>query len=172
MPIYSLGDKTPNIHEQAFVHPDAIVIGDVTIGAESSVWPGAVLRGDFSSIIIGERTSIQDGAVIHVGQNKPTIIGDDVVVGHLVHLEACKIGNLCLIGVGSLVRHDCIIEDESIVGAHAMLRDGTTVPTGHRALGLPAVVAPGKVDKSEIKRVVAMYVENSKRYSRDLRLLK
>lgn len=165
MALYSLGNKTPTIHEHAFVHPDAVVIGDVTIGADSSVWPGAVLRGDFSAIVVGQRTSIQDGTIIHVGQNKPTMIGDDVVIGHLVHLEGCTIGNRCLIGVGALVRHGCVIEDESIVGAHAMLRDGVVVPTGHRALGLPAVVAPGKVDIDEIKRVVKMYVDNAKLYS-------
>ncbi|MFN8015661.1 MAG: gamma carbonic anhydrase family protein [Acidimicrobiia bacterium] len=152
------------------MHPDAIVIGDVTIGAFSSIWPGAVLRGDFSSITVGERTSIQDGAIIHVGQNKPTtVIGNDTVVGHLVHLEGCTIGNKCLIGVGSIVRHGCVVENESIVGAHAMVRDNTTVPTGFRALGLPAKVEKGNVDLSEIERIVQMYIENSKMYKHNLR---
>lgn len=171
MTIYSLGKLRPQIHELAFIHPDSIIIGDVTIGADSSVWPGAVLRGDFAPIIVGERTSIQDGTIIHVGQNKPTIIGDDVVVGHLVHLEACTIGNRVLIGVGSVVRHDCAIDDESIVGAHAMLRDGTHVPTGHRALGLPAEVKSGKVDLEDLDRIVKMYVDNAKLYKNQLKLL-
>ncbi len=168
MAIYSLGELEPKIHVTAFVHPDATVIGDVRIGAHSSVWPGAVLRGDFAQIVVGERTSIQDGSIVHVGQEKPTFIGDDVVVGHLVHLEACTIGNRVLVGVGSVVRHGCVVENESIVGAHAMLLDGTHVPTGHRALGLPAQVQPGKVDLDEIDRIVKMYVENTKRYKTDL----
>ncbi len=171
MTIYALGDLEPKIHETAFVHPQATIIGDVTIGAYSSVWPGAVLRADFAPIIVGERTSIQDGSIVHVGQNKPTVIGDDVVIGHLVHLEACTIGSRVLIGVGSLVRHGCTIEDESIVGAHAMLRDGTRVPSGHRALGLPAQVKPGHVDLVDIKRITDMYVENTKLYSKSLREL-
>jgi len=168
MTIYSLGKLEPKIHVSAYVHPQATVIGDVTIGANSSVWPGAVLRGDFAPIIIGERTSIQDGSIIHVGQNKPTVIGNDVVIGHLVHLEACTIGNRVLVGVGSVVRHGCVVETESIVGAHAMLRDGTHVPTGNRALGLPAVVKPGKVDLSEIDRIVKMYVDNAQLYKDEL----
>ena len=168
MAIYSLGSKVPNIHPDAYVHPDAVVIGDVTIGAQSSIWPGAVLRADFAPIAIGERTSIQDGAVVHVGQSKPTKIGNDSVIGHLVHLEGCTIGNQCLVGVGSVVRHGCNVEDVSIVGAHAMLRDNTSVPTGNRALGLPAKVAPGNVDVDEIMRIVEMYVQNAKRYREEL----
>jgi carbonic anhydrase/acetyltransferase-like protein (isoleucine patch superfamily) len=168
MPIYALGAIVPEIHETAFVHPDAVVIGSVKIGAQSSVWPGAVLRGDLSSIVVGERTSIQDNAVIHTGVSKPTFIGDEVVIGHLVHLEGCTIGNRCLIGVGSIVRHDCVVEDEAIVGAHAMLRDGTLVPTGNRALGLPAKVAPGAVDLAEIKRIADLYVMNAERYAAGL----
>lgn len=164
MAIYSLGDLSPNIHADAFVHPEATLIGDVTIGAYSSIWPGAVLRGDLAAIRVGERTSIQDGAIIHTGQDKPTYIGSNVIIGHLVHLEGCTIGDRCLIGVGSVVRHNSVIEDEALVGAHAVVLDGTRVPTGNRALGLPAKVAQGLVDLKEIDRIVELYVENSQRY--------
>src|SRR5664279_4852951 len=84
--IYALGDQVPEIHPDAFVHPDATVIGSVVIGAESSVWPRAVLRGDYGLITVGARTSIQDGSVIHTTQSHPTSIGDDCVIGHLVHM--------------------------------------------------------------------------------------
>ena len=87
MPIYALGEQVPDIHPEAFVHPDAVVIGSVTIGAQSSIWPGAVLRGDDGEIHIGARTSIQDNCVLHTTPMHPTIVGDDCVVGHIVHLE-------------------------------------------------------------------------------------
>ena len=98
MTIYALGDKFPTIDPSAFVHPQATIIGDVTIGAESSVWPHAVLRGDASRIVVGARTSIQDGAVIHCTGENETRIGDDCVIGHLVHMEGCTIEDCCLVG--------------------------------------------------------------------------
>ena len=87
MAIYALGEIQPIVHPLAYVHPDAVLIGNVTIGAESTVWPGAVLRGDAGPIVIGMRTSIQDGAVIHVTASSPTSVGSDCVIGHLAHLE-------------------------------------------------------------------------------------
>ena len=87
VPIYALGDLEPTIHPDAFVHPDAVIIGDVRIGAESSIWPGAVLRGDDGHIVIGDRPSIQDNCVLHTTPLWPTVVGDDCVVGHIVHLE-------------------------------------------------------------------------------------
>ena len=96
--VYALGDKEPQVHADAFVHPDATVIGDVTIGAESTIWPQAVLRGDYGFIRVGARTSIQDGTVIHCTAEHPTIIGDDCVVGHLAHLECCTVEDGALVG--------------------------------------------------------------------------
>ena len=103
MPIYALGDDEPDIHPTAFVHPDAVVIGRVRIGAEASVWPCAVLRGDHGTIEVGARTSVQDGTVVHTNVDWPTLIGADCVVGHNVHVEGCSIGDRCLIGSGSIV---------------------------------------------------------------------
>ena len=100
MAIYALGDKVPNVHADAYVHPDATVIGDVTIGAGSSVWPSAVLRGDYGSITVGESTSIQDGTIVHATFDKPTTIGSRCVVGHLAHLEGCTIEDGALVGSG------------------------------------------------------------------------
>src|SRR5689334_8410147 len=106
MPIYALGDQVPTIDPTAYIHPDAVVIGSVTIGAESSVWPGAVLRGDDGDILIGARTSIQDGSVLHTTPVQATTVGDECVIGHIVHLEACIIEDGALIGNGSVVLHN------------------------------------------------------------------
>ena len=110
MPLYELDGVAPRIDADAFVHPDAVVIGDVTIGPESSVWPGAVLRGDYGTITVGAGTSIQDGTVIHAGPNFPTIIGDGCVVGHLTHLEGCTLEDESLAGSGCVVLHWAVIE--------------------------------------------------------------
>jgi carbonic anhydrase/acetyltransferase-like protein (isoleucine patch superfamily) len=91
MPVYSLGDRTPKIHPNAYLHPSAVIIGDATIGPEASVWPGAVLRGDYERIEIGARTSVQGGAVIHATEELSTMVGSDCVIGHLVHLEGCAV---------------------------------------------------------------------------------
>src|SRR4051812_36874396 len=101
MAVYALGSRVPEIHPDAFVHPDATVIGSVVIGADASVWPQAVLRGDYGLITIGARTCIQDGSVIHATQELPTAIGDDCVIGHLVHMECCTIESGSLVGSGS-----------------------------------------------------------------------
>ena len=96
MPIYALGDLTPVIHPEAYVHPEATLIGAVEIGAQSTVWPGAVLRGDANRIVVGERTSIQDGVVVHASSTLSTHIGSGCVVGHLAHLEGCVVEDGCL----------------------------------------------------------------------------
>src|SRR5271155_4660806 len=105
MPIYRLGNLVPTVDSQAYVHPDAVVIGGVTIGSEASVWPSAVLRGDYCTITVGARTSVQDGTVIHAGPGFPTVVGDGCVIGHLAHLEGCTLEDDCLVGSGSVVLH-------------------------------------------------------------------
>ena len=93
MPIYALGDAEPQIDPTAYVHPDAVIIGDVRIGPEASVWPHAVLRGDGAPITVGARSSVQDGSVLHCTPIHPTTVGEECVIGHLVHLEGCIVGN-------------------------------------------------------------------------------
>src|ERR1019366_3466395 len=127
MPIYALGSLRPQVHRDAYVHPDAVVIGDVRMGAQSSVWPGAVLRADFGQIVIGERTSIQDGTVLHTTEDWPTVIGDDCVVGHNAHLEGCTVHNRCLVGSGSVVLNRAVIGTGSVVGAKALVPEGLDV---------------------------------------------
>ncbi len=116
MPIYALGDLIPLIHDSAYVHPDAVIIGSVVIGPDSTVWPGAVLRGDTGVITVGSRTNIQDGAVIHTHSKHVTTIGNDVVIGHNVHIEGAIIGDASLIGSGSTVLQGSTIGFNALVG--------------------------------------------------------
>jgi carbonic anhydrase/acetyltransferase-like protein (isoleucine patch superfamily) len=169
VPIYALGDQRPSIHPDAYVHPDAIIIGSVTIGANSSVWPGAVLRGDDGEIIVGQRTSVQDNSVIHTTLEHPTTIGDDCVIGHMVHLEACTIESWCLIGVGSIVLHRVVVNSWAIVAANAVLLNDTIVPSGALAVGTPAVIKEGRARREDIETGVASYVECAARFATELR---
>jgi carbonic anhydrase/acetyltransferase-like protein (isoleucine patch superfamily) len=171
MPIYALGLLQPQIHPDAYVHPDAVVIGDVRIGGQSSVWPGAVLRADFGQIVIGERTSIQDGSVLHTTQEWPTVIGDDCVVGHNAHLEGCTVENRCLVGSGSVVLNRAVVRAGSVVGAKALVPEGLEVPANHIALGIPARLKPMDPQRQAewMGLAVGMYTDNAKRYRHGLR---
>ncbi|MHB1088735.1 MAG: gamma carbonic anhydrase family protein [Acidimicrobiales bacterium] len=169
MPIYALENRSPNIHPDAFVHPDAIIIGDVRIGAESSIWPSAVLRGDYGTIIIGERTSIQDGAVVHAVAEYPTVVGDDCVVGHLAHLEGCTIHDRALVGSGSIVLHQAHVFSGATVAAGAVVRNRMDVPAKALAVGVPAQIKPDASSEELISASAAVYVENARRYKNELR---
>ncbi len=171
MPIYALDDLAPTIDEDAFVHPEAVVIGNVTIGALASIWPGAVLRGDYGSIVVGEATSIQDGAVIHCTAEYSTVIGRRVVVGHLAHLEGCTVEDASLIGVGSAILHRAVIGNGATVGAGAVVTNGLVVPPGALAVGVPAVVKPGRSHPEQIEWMAQVYVDNVARYRTSLRRL-
>jgi carbonic anhydrase/acetyltransferase-like protein (isoleucine patch superfamily) len=160
MPLYQLGNKTPQIHPDAYISPDAVIIGDVTIGSESSVWPGAVLRGDHGTITIGAQTSIQDGTVIHCGPGFPTIIGDRCVVGHVTHIEGGILEDDCLVGSGSIVLHHARIGSWSIVGANAVVPNNTIVPPESMALGVPVTIKEGKTNHDLIRLSAEQYVEN------------
>jgi carbonic anhydrase/acetyltransferase-like protein (isoleucine patch superfamily) len=169
VPIYALGDLEPTIHPDAFVHPDAVIIGDVRIGAESSIWPGAVLRGDDGHIVIGDRTSIQDNCVLHTTPLWPTVVGDDCVVGHIVHLEGCTIESRCLIGNASVVLHRVVVRTGAIVAANAVVLNDTEVPSGSIAVGIPATIKTGRARVEDIDRGVESYLGRTRRYRRELR---
>ena len=172
MTIYALGDRTPTIDPTAYVHPDAVVIGDVRLGPESSIWPGAVLRGDGAPITIGARTSIQDGSVLHVTPIHPTTVGAECVVGHLVHLEGCTIEDGALVGSGSVVLHQAIVRTEALVGAGAVVSGGMEVPSRAMALGVPAKIRPDAVDPDTMIRLgMLSYVERAAQYRAELRRL-
>ncbi len=134
----------PQIAESAWIDDSAVVIGDVTIGDESSVWPMTVIRGDVNSIAIGTRSNIQDGSVLHVTHagkhydGSPLIIGDDVTIGHKVILHACTIGNRCLIGMGAIIMDKTVVEDDVIIGAGSLIAENKTLQSGSLYLGSPA----------------------------------
>lgn len=132
--------RGPSIPSSAFVHPRAVVEGAVTLGARSSVWPCAVLRGDIEPIEVGEETNIQDGVVVHVADGLPARIGNRVTVGHLAMIHACEIGDECLIGMHAILLDGCQIGARSIVGAGALVTKGTLIPPGSLVLGSPAKV--------------------------------
>ncbi len=146
MTLYALDGIAPVVHPTAWVHPDATVIGRVELGPEVSIWPQAVLRGDYGEIRVGARTSIQDGTVLHTTEQHPTVVGTDCVVGHRAHLEGCLIGNRVLIGSNSVVLNRVVVEDGALVGAGALVAEGTVVPADHRALGVPARITRRRGD--------------------------
>jgi carbonic anhydrase/acetyltransferase-like protein (isoleucine patch superfamily) len=171
MPVYEYEGVAPTIDPEAYVHPDAVVIGDVTIGAESTIWPSAVLRGDYGAITIGDRTSVQDGTVIHAGPSFPTIVGHGCVIGHLAHLEGCRLDDDSLVGSGSVVLHHALIGRGATVGANAVVPNRMTVPPNALAVGVPAVIREGKSSLEIIQLSAAEYVANGKRFRASLRRL-
>ena len=145
MAIRTFADKTPVVADTAYIDPAALVQGDVTIGEHSSVWPMTSIRGDVHHIRIGARSNIQDNCTLHVthaGQYNPNgrnlIVGDDVTVGHQVLLHACTIANHCLIGMGSLILDDAIVEDNTMLGAGSLVPGGKVLTSGYLWLGRPA----------------------------------
>ncbi len=169
MPVYTLGSQEPSIHSDAYIHPDAVIIGSVTIGAESTVWPGAVLRGDDGEIRVGERTSIQDGSVLHTTPVDPTVVGNDCVIGHLVHLEGCTIEDRAMVGNMAMVLHRSVIHSGAVVAANSVVLYDVDVPSGALAAGSPAVIKPGKARLADIDHAVLTYVERGRRFGRLLR---
>lgn len=169
MPVYALGDLVPTIDPTAYVHPDAVIIGDVTLGAEASVWPCAVLRGDDGAIRVGPRTSVQDGTVVHATSELDTVIGAGCVIGHMVHLEGCVIEDHALVGNGSIVLHEAIVRSHSLVGSNAVVPNGFEVPTGAMALGVPATLREGRVEVGQFEDLAQIYVERGRQYRAVLR---
>ncbi len=171
MPIYAIGDLEPEIHESAYVHPEATIIGHAVIGPESTVWPQAVIRADDNVIRIGRATSIQDGAVLHCTTAHPTIVGDHVTVGHLAHLEGCTVHDHSLIGTGSIVLHEAVIGPEALVGAAALVTGGVEVPPLAMALGVPAKIREGALEPGSNAINAESYVHRGRLYTAELRRL-
>jgi len=146
--------KTPSLGERVFVDASAVVIGDVEIGADSSVWPLVTIRGDMHRIRIGARTSVQDGSVLHITHagpfnpdGFPLTIGDEVTIGHKVLLHGCTIGSRILVGMGSIVMDGAVIEDEVILGAGSLVPPGKTLESGFLYVGSPVKKARPLTDK-------------------------
>ena len=157
----------PRLAPGAYVQASAQVLGDVHLGADSSVWFNAVLRGDGYPIRVGARTNIQDNATLHIATGRhATTVGDDVTVGHHAVLHACTIGQRCLIGIGAIVLDRCVVGDDCLIGAAALLTPGTVIPPGYLALGSPAKVIRPLRD-SEREQILASarhYVDTAARY--------
>jgi carbonic anhydrase/acetyltransferase-like protein (isoleucine patch superfamily) len=169
--VYALGDVAPDIHPDAYVHPDAVVIGNVRIGPESSVWPTAVLRGDDGRIEVGARTSVQDGTVVHCTAREPTVIGDRCTIGHNAHIEGATIRDGALVSSGSVVLNGAVIGEGAIVAAGAVIAPGMRVPPRRMALGVPARVREGEVPEGAWDHAVESYVRRGRRFRAELRRL-
>jgi carbonic anhydrase/acetyltransferase-like protein (isoleucine patch superfamily) len=162
--------KAPRIDPSVFLAEGAVVVGDVEVGAGSSVWYGAVIRGDVHSVRIGARTNVQDQSVIHVtGGTHPTWIGDDVTIGHRVVLHGCTVRDRCLIGIGAIVLDGAVIEAEAMVGAGALVPPGMVVPSRTLVMGAPARVkrALGDAELAMLRGSAQHYVDYAAQYLRE-----
>ena len=162
--------KTPKVHPSAFIAPTAVLIGDVTVGAESSVWFGAVLRGDDPDhgIVVGPRTSVQDNCVVHVGGWGPTVIGADVTVGHGAKFESCTIGDRTVVGMNAIILQKAIIGSECLLAANTVVLEGREIPDRSVVAGVPGVIKKTLEGGAAewIKGGGAHYVELSRQYLR------
>ena len=170
--IYTLGDRRPEFEGGGhYVADNATIIGSVRVGNRSSVWFNCVLRGDNDWLVIGERSNIQDGSVLHTDPGIELVIGDGVTVGHKVMLHGCAIGNNSLIGIGSTILNAARIGDNCIVGANSLVTENKEFPDGSLIIGSPAKVVRELNDEeiAGIRRSADIYVENAARFSSDLR---
>lgn len=173
MSIYQLDDLTPDVHATAYVADSAQVIGDVKLGADSSVWFGAVIRGDTDTITVGEGSNIQDASVLHADHGMPLTIGRHVTVGHQVMLHGCTIGDGSLIGIGAVVLNGAKIGKNCLVGAGSLVTEGKEFPDGSMILGSPAKVirqlTPEQIEG--LQGSAQRYIENGRRFKRGLKQL-
>lgn len=168
MPLYEYKGTRPALGRGVFVAPSATVLGDVAVGEDSSVWFGAVLRGDVFPIRIGARTNIQDNAVVHVtGGKASTTIGDEVTVGHLALVHGCTIGSRCLVGMGSIVLDGAIVEDECFVAAGTLIAPGARIPARSLVMGRPGKVvrALGEADLASVRESSRLYVQHARDFA-------
>ncbi|ADE55832.1 gamma carbonic anhydrase family protein [Coraliomargarita akajimensis] len=157
-------DQQPEVHDSAYVAKGAIVIGACTLGKNSSIWHGAVLRGDINTIEVGEGSNVQDGTMVHLADNYGVKIGNYVTIGHAAMIHACEIGDECLIGMSATILDGAVIGEQSIVGAGALVTKGTIVPPGSLVLGSPAKVVKqlSPEQRAELKSWADKYVKVSR----------
>jgi carbonic anhydrase/acetyltransferase-like protein (isoleucine patch superfamily) len=168
MPAYALGSKKPRIHKSAVVAPNCTIIGDVVIGSRTSIWPGAVLRGDYGYIRIGSDCSVQDNAVVHCSGENPAIVGNGVTVAHSAIVHACRIGDECLIGAGAIVFDGARVGKHSILGVGTILLEGRRIPPRSVAVGAPAkIIRKATVgDVRAIRESFKAYVKMAQLYEK------
>jgi hypothetical protein len=154
--------KSPKLGKNVFIAKTAAVLGDVTLGAHSSVWYGAVLRGDINRIVVGHHSNVQDNAVLHLADDFPCVLGNWVTVGHSAVVHACEVGDEVLVGMGAVILDGAVIGKQSIIGAKALLTGGTKIPPGSLVLGAPAKVVRKltKEERAGLKWWAQKYVDN------------
>jgi carbonic anhydrase/acetyltransferase-like protein (isoleucine patch superfamily) len=164
---------TPKIAESAFLAPGCVIAGDVEIGPDSSVWFGAVMRGDVAPIRIGARSNVQDGAVLHVDTGTPCVIGDDVTIGHRAIVHGSQVGNRVTIGMGSIVLSRSVIGEGAVIAAGAVVAEDTVVQPGALMMGVPAkekrVLEPERQER--MAKNAAGYVQNARKYRSTMTLV-
>ena len=170
MPLYEIGGARPSLAADAWVAPSADLIGDVQLGELVSVWFGAVIRADNTAILVGARTNIQEGAMLHSDPGAPCTVGADVTVGHHAILHGCTIGNRSLIGMGATILNRAVIGEDCLVGAGALVTEGKTFPPGHLIVGSPArAVRPlDDAQKALLKASAALYAAKQRHYASGL----
>jgi carbonic anhydrase/acetyltransferase-like protein (isoleucine patch superfamily) len=164
--LMTFNGKSPQIAAGVFVAPTVVIIGDVTIAENANIWFGAVLRGDLNQIRIGVRSSIQDNAVLHTNRRHPTLISDDIIIGHGAVMEGCQIGQGCLIGMNATVLDGAVIGEQSIVAAGAVIREGQTIPPRVLVAGVPAIIKAELTEESysRILHGIENYQDLMRRY--------
>ena len=166
MPLYPFGEHTPQVAPDAFVAPGAHLIGQVRVESEASIWFNAVLRGDVDAIVIGARSNVQDGSVLHADSGLPLTVGRDVTVGHSVILHGCTIEDEALIGMGAIVLNGAVVERGALVAAGALVPERARIPAGHLAVGVPArVLRPlNDAERERMAHGLRVYIERARLY--------
>ena len=167
---YSLEGISVQIEGEVFIAPTATLIGNVLLKDQSSVWWGAVLRGDYERITVGERTNIQDNCIVHMDADFPVTLGNQVTVGHKAVLHGCTIGNNALIGINSVIMNDVVIGHDCLIGSNTLLTEGKQIPPRSLVVGSPGKIIRELNDEevAEITEFSDRYVRNSKRYRETL----
>ncbi len=171
MPLYAIDGAQPRVPASSWVAPSADVIGDVRLGEDVGIWFGAVIRADNTPIVLGDRTNIQEGAMLHSDPGVPLTIGDDCTVGHHAILHGCTIGNRVLVGMGATVLNHAVIADDCLIGAGALVTEGKTFPPGSLIVGVPAraVKALGPEALAALKLSAAGYADRQAHFAANLR---
>jgi carbonic anhydrase/acetyltransferase-like protein (isoleucine patch superfamily) len=171
MPIYQLGDRIPQIHPSAFVHETAVLIGQVIVGPNVSVWPFTTIRGDNEPITLGQESNIQEGCTLHADPGFPLIVGKGVTVGHHAMLHGCTLGDDCLIGIQAVILNGAVIGRGCLIGAASLVTEGKQIPAGSLVLGSPGKVVrelePREIDRS--RAIAQSYVMRSGQYRTTLK---
>ncbi|MDR0440546.1 MAG: gamma carbonic anhydrase family protein [Candidatus Accumulibacter sp.] len=173
MPIYALGALAPIIHPQTWIAPNALVIGEVHLEKNVSIWWNCILRGDIDLLHVGENTNIQDGSVLHTDPGIRVSIGRDVTVGHRAILHGCTIGDACLIGMGATLLNRSVIGKQCLIGANTLIPEGKVIPDRSLVVGAPGRILRQLTDEEADAIVLGTrhYVENWQRYRQELRRL-